>query len=341
MRQIRLITTLLIAILFGTKGIAQEVATNTKEVSTPIEHLSTPIYVSGDTAIYEDIDGQLWQIIYDEIEGYEALPDNAILPISRAQAEELITRMILELRQPYVEQAYRDSVVRAFKVETLKRRALDQALRRTYTDPYEERLDRMERIIYALLLSNGSVDPQVINNLLGGGQPAGTYVVPGQTYMPGQMVQGHQFTDNPQRAEIATPSTQSGQREVAPEEVIDLKPGLPIDSNKVDLYMSVAYFGFDSAEISAETRQTLDNVVGWLKENNMRVSLHGYSSLEGNIKYNNKLSGRRVSAVADYLVSKGITRSRLEVIPSGIDSMKEQKSSYPDARRVEIRPILY
>ena len=39
-----------------------------------------------------------------------------------------ITKLILEARKPYVEAAYRDSVVRAFKVETLKRRALDLSL---------------------------------------------------------------------------------------------------------------------------------------------------------------------------------------------------------------------
>lgn len=59
------------------------------------------------------------------------------------------------------------------------------------------------------------------------------------------------------------------------------------------------------------------------------------------MSYNNKLSGRRVNAVADYLVQQGIARDRLRVIPSGIDSMKDTKSKYPQGRRVEIRPILY
>lgn len=67
---------------------------------------------------------------------YDQIPDDALLPITAEQAEELITKLILEARKkPYVEAAYRDSVLTAFKLETLKRRAHDQALARAYTDP--------------------------------------------------------------------------------------------------------------------------------------------------------------------------------------------------------------
>ena len=264
------------------------------------------------------VDQQVWDMIRST-EGYDSIPDDALLPITQDQAEELITKLILEARKPYVEAAYRDSVVRAFKVETLKRRALDQALARTFNEPLERRLDQMERLLYALLLTRGDLSPEVINHLLGG------------NLLPQGAIQK---TDTVPANQLA------GRREpVTPDEAIALKGGL--NNKEIDLYMSVAYFGFDSSKLDSEAIKTLDNVVEWMKENDLRVSLRGYASPEGKMSYNNKLSGRRVNAVADYIISKGIARDRLEVIPSGIDSMKDTKSKYPKGRRVEIRPILY
>lgn len=262
------------------------------------------------------VDQQVWDMI-KSTEGYDSIPDDALLPITQDQAEELITKLILEARKPYVEAAYRDSVVRAFKVETLKRRALDQALARTFNEPLERRLDQMERLLYALLLTRGDLSPEVINHLLGGNMlPQGAI----------------QKTDT-------VPASQLRREPVTPDEAIALKGGL--NNKEIDLYMSVAYFAFDSSKLDSEAIKTLDNVVEWMKENDLRVSLRGYASPEGKMSYNNKLSGRRVNAVADYITSKGIARDRLEVIPSGIDSMKDTKSKYPKGRRVEIRPILY
>lgn len=57
-----------------------------------------------------------------------------------------------------------------------------------------------------------------------------------------------------------------------------LNLGLAI--KEMNLYMSVAYFNFDSSVLSDETIKTLDNVVAWMKENDLRVSLRGYASPE-------------------------------------------------------------
>lgn len=286
------------------------------------------------SASEDDIERQVWDAIY-ATEGYEEMAPDALLPITKEQAEELITQLILEARKPYVEAHHRDSVLTAFKVETLRRRALDQALARTYTEPLERRLDQMERLLYALLLSRGDLDPTVINHLLAGSDLPGSYVIPAQNLAAQGETPGHQSTSTNDR--VKKPLTPG--RIIDPEEAIALKPGL--DSKEIELYMSVAYFDFDSSKIKGESAETLDNVAAWMKENDLRISLRGYASPEGKMSYNNKLSGRRVNAVADYLVGKGVPRDRLEVIPSGIDSMKDTKSKYPLGRRVEIRPILY
>ena len=210
------------------------------------------------------VDQQVWDMIRST-EGYDSIPDDALLPITQDQAEELITKLILEARKPYVEAAYRDSVVRAFKVETLKRRALDQALARTFNEPLERRLDQMERLLYALLLTRGDLSPEAINHLLGG------------NLLPQGAIQK---TDTVPANQLA------GRREpVTPDEAIALKGGL--NNKEIDLYMSVAYFGFDSSKLDSEAIKTLDNVVEWMKENDLRVSLRGYASPEGKMSYNN------------------------------------------------------
>lgn len=305
------VATLLLGI--GLHANAQDVVT---QQVTQSGDTVTIIETDPRTTDTHSVDQQVWDMIRST-EGYDSIPDDALLPITQDQAEELITKLILEARKPYVEAAYRDSVVRAFKVETLKRRALDQALARTFNEPLERRLDQMERLLYALLLTRGDLSPEVINHLLGGNMlPQGAI----------------QKTDT-------VPASQLRREPVTPDEAIALKGGL--NNKEIDLYMSVAYFGFDSSKLDSEAIKTLDNVVEWMKENDLRVSLRGYASPEGKMSYNNKLSGRRVNAVADYITSKGIARDRLEVIPSGIDSMKDTKSKYPMGRRVEIRPILY
>lgn len=305
------VATLLLGI--GLHANAQDVVT---QQVTQSGDTVTIIETDPRTTDTHSVDQQVWDMIRST-EGYDSIPDDALLPITQDQAEELITKLILEARKPYVEAAYRDSVVRAFKVETLKRRALDQALARTFNEPLERRLDQMERLLYALLLTRGDLSPEAINHLLGG------------NLLPQGAIQK---TDT-------VPASQLRREPVTPDEAIALKGGL--NNKEIDLYMSVAYFGFDSSKLDSEAIKTLDNVVEWMKENDLRVSLRGYASPEGKMSYNNKLSGRRVNAVADYITSKGIARDRLEVIPSGIDSMKDTKSKYPKGRRVEIRPILY
>lgn len=293
--------------------------------------------------IVQQPDNQLEQDVWSVIrsaEGYGELPDDALLPITREQAEELITELILDARQPYLEAAHRDSILLRFKVETLKRRALDQALARTYTEPFEQRLAQMERLLYAILLSSRDIDPAIINQILpAAAQPGATYIVPAQqqpAIAPANL-QEHSRATVP--ATKLTPTERRTATIVTPDNAIALKSGL--GTKEIELYMSVVYFDFDSSVIDSDTKKTLDNVAEWMQENNLNVSLRGYASPEGRMSYNNKLSARRVNAVADYLMQKGIPSTRLEVIPSGIDSMKDTKSKYPQGRRVEIRPILY
>lgn len=246
------------------------------------------------------------------IKDYETLPGNALLPITREEAEEVISAMIVAARAPGQEAINRAKVLNDFKVETLRRRLLDDALRKSYTEEYERRLDKLENFILLLLANNG-LSPNAINNLVSG--LSGT-----------QPVAGHA----PASASSLVPGASDGSDPVA------LRPGAKAAS--WEHFLSRVFYGYDSSKLDEEAKKVLDDVAGWIKETGMGVTLRGWASPEGKMSYNNKLSARRVQAAADYLKKQGISEGLLKVIPSGIDSMKDTKSKYPAGRRVDIRP---
>lgn len=236
------------------------------------------------------------------VEDYDKLPDDALLPITQEEAEELIAKMIVVSRAPAQKKINEAKVLNDFKVETLRKRLLEEALRRSYGDEYERRIARLENLIL-LLLGRGDLDTNAINKLLNGagGTPTNSLIDPSA---------GNQH--------------------------VPLAPGAKAAS--WEHFLSQVFFDFDSSKLSDDAKRVLDDAAAWINANNMGITLRGYASPEGNMKYNNKLSGRRVKACADYLESKGVSKQMLKVIPSGIDSMKITQDIYPDARRVDIRP---
>jgi len=79
-----------------------------------------------------------------------------------------------------------------------------------------------------------------------------------------------------------------------------------------------AQFGFDSSELTAEARATLDEQIAVLeKEADIKVEIAGYTDDIGPEAYNQGLSQRRAKAVEEYLISKGISLDRLEAVGYG------------------------
>ncbi len=72
-------------------------------------------------------------------------------------------------------------------------------------------------------------------------------------------------------------------------------------------------FDTNRAEIKPEFRARLDDVVAVLKRNpEVRIRVDGHTDDRGDAGYNQALSERRAGAVADHLVAKGISASRIE-----------------------------
>jgi outer membrane protein OmpA-like peptidoglycan-associated protein len=102
-------------------------------------------------------------------------------------------------------------------------------------------------------------------------------------------------------------------------------------------------FGVDSANIDAGFRNTLDQVASTLTQyEKTYVDVMGHTDSSGSDAYNQTLSERRASAVADYLAARGVQSARLAT--RGYGESQPKASNLDPAgrsanRRVEIRLV--
>ena len=88
-----------------------------------------------------------------------------------------------------------------------------------------------------------------------------------------------------------------------------------------DLVLNVGdrvFFGFDEYNLTAEARATVERQAEWLKANpSVTVSVEGHADERGTREYNLALGDRRATAVKNYLVTLGVSASRVEGISYG------------------------
>jgi len=102
-------------------------------------------------------------------------------------------------------------------------------------------------------------------------------------------------------------------------------------------------FGFDRADVQPQFRPTLDRVAEVLRDYRQTfVDVYGHTDSVGNPAYNQTLSERRATAVADYLVGRGVERERLgtrgfgSTQPIASNATEEGRAAN---RRVEIKIV--
>ena len=102
----------------------------------------------------------------------------------------------------------------------------------------------------------------------------------------------------------------------------------------------VTYFDFDSAALSAETTVVLDSAVDKFAKNpSARVVISGHADERGTREYNLALGHLRATAVADYMLARGIDGFRIKKVSFGKERpllKGSNEEAWAKNRRVEI-----
>ena len=102
----------------------------------------------------------------------------------------------------------------------------------------------------------------------------------------------------------------------------------------------LTYFDFDSAALSAETTMVLDSAVDKFAKNpSANVVISGHADERGTREYNLALGHLRASAVADYMLARGIDGLRIKKVSYGKERpllKGSNEAAWAKNRRVEI-----
>jgi outer membrane protein OmpA-like peptidoglycan-associated protein len=105
----------------------------------------------------------------------------------------------------------------------------------------------------------------------------------------------------------------------------------------------VTFYGSESAELSPESYPVLDKIYESLAYYpNLRIEVGGHTDNQGRDDFNRKLSLDRARAVMNYLVDKGIERSRIRARGYGMDrpvAGNDTSDGRAQNRRVEVAPL--
>ncbi|MEK0430928.1 MAG: hypothetical protein RL139_732, partial [Gemmatimonadota bacterium] len=109
-------------------------------------------------------------------------------------------------------------------------------------------------------------------------------------------------------------------------------------------FAEMIFFEYDQADLSAESRATLDAKLPILNANpSMRIRIAGHTDERGSDEYNIALGQRRAAAAKRYLVSQGIAEDRIDVVSFGEERSLVQgsdESAWAQNRRDEFEIIV-
>lgn len=106
--------------------------------------------------------------------------------------------------------------------------------------------------------------------------------------------------------------------------------------------LHTVHFGYDSADLSSEAREKLQENVRWLEQHpNRDVRLEGHTDKRGSVSYNLALGEQRAKTVKEYLMKFGIDEGRMDIVSYGEEkpvAFGDTSSAFRKNRRVEFVP---
>ncbi|AWM12736.1 hypothetical protein DI487_01850 [Flavobacterium sediminis] len=112
---------------------------------------------------------------------------------------------------------------------------------------------------------------------------------------------------------------------------------------KLTLNENAIRFNLNESSLTSTAKANLDKLVPVFKDyNDTNIIIYGHTDSSGNDDYNMTLSVKRAESVKNYLIAKGLSGSRFEIVGMGetepIDT-NETKESMANNRRVEFAII--
>lgn len=104
--------------------------------------------------------------------------------------------------------------------------------------------------------------------------------------------------------------------------------------------VNIFYFDFDQSSLTYETRAALDAYAAVLTSNPRSIRLEGHADERGTREYNIALGERRAQAIADYLISSGVSGGLIETVSYGEERPAVPgtgDSAWSQNRRVELK----
>ena len=119
-------------------------------------------------------------------------------------------------------------------------------------------------------------------------------------------------------------------------------PPPPAPAAKKKIILRGVNFDFDKATLQPQGKPILDEAAKILKENpSINVQVQGHTDSIGSVDYNLRLSDRRAATVKNYLVSQGVSASRLTTKGFGMAdpvASNDTADGRAQNRRVELVP---
>lgn len=123
--------------------------------------------------------------------------------------------------------------------------------------------------------------------------------------------------------------------------------GVKVDIYGCEIVMPVlivslqgVHFASDSAALTSEAKSILDGALAAINANsNSQLSIEGHTDSRASDSYNLDLSQRRAQSVVDYLVSSGVSASRLNPVGKGESSpvaSNDTREGRAQNRRVDV-----
>ena len=142
-------------------------------------------------------------------------------------------------------------------------------------------------------------------------------------------------------------ATSTASSSTAAVEVLD---GVYVGSDTVEMLAvdvpDRIFFAYDSYSLTKAAQDTLEKQAKWLKANgSATIAIEGHADERGTREYNLALGDRRANAAKDYLMTQGISSSRVTTISFGkerpVNSGSNKKAWAQNRRSVTVLSLIH